>query len=170
MEALDIIDFPDMESLETLSESHVPLADLSHINYPSDVVVISSHAADTPNRWSPKLVFDLALGLDDLESILTRHGISYGDYNAISDNPTFRRELVSATKELQETGVTFKRKAAIQAELYLEEMDSLMRADITPPSVKTDIFKTMAKLGELEPEKKSDSSIGSNQFNIQINL
>lgn len=171
MEALDFIEFPDEDTLDAHAEGHVPLTDLSHINYPSDALVIGEHnLSNIPNRWSPKLVYDLALGLDPLDDVLLRHGLSINEYNAVADNPVFRRELVVATKELQENGVPFKRKAAIQAELYLDDMDQLMRDQLTPPSVKTDIFKTMARLGELEPEKKSESSDRGSQFNIQINL
>lgn len=120
--------------------------------------------------WSSKLLFDLALGIDDLETILTRHALPVAAYSALCENPHFRRDLVVLTKELQESGVSFKRKAALQAEMYLEDMDNLMREAATPPSVKKDIFIHMAKLGELEPEKKTEGSSVGAAFNIQINL
>ena len=89
---------------------------------------------------------------------------------AISDNRAFRIDLARARKELQESGISFKRKAAIQAEMYLKNMDDLMADSDTSPTVKHTIFRSMALLGELEPKKDSDEIGGGLNFAIQINM
>jgi hypothetical protein len=173
MTATSDIIFPDDYELEMMAGTEPPTIvipnALPHVNdrteefWPMD-------ARRLANPWPPRLVLDLALGLDDVETILTRHDIPVHTYNQLLQLPLFRRELVVAQKELQENGVSFKRKAALQAEMYLEDMDQVMKDDKTPPSVKKDIFIHMAKLGELEPEKKGDGTNSGPAFNIQINL
>jgi hypothetical protein len=119
------------------------------------------------------LTMDLALGLDPIDEILARHGIDCYLWESLQSNLTFRRELMVLRKELAESGTTFKRKAALQAETYLTEMHTLMQDPSVPPPTKVDIFKTLAKLGELEPKDSSKlKGEGSNvpQFAIQINI
>lgn len=170
----DII-FPDDYELDMLAgvdqipDKHTMPPTIIHCN-DRDGMMVPTSTKISQNPWPPKMVIDLAMGLDDIETILTRHDMPVAVYNALRENPLFRRELICATKELQENGVTFKRKAALQAEMYLEDMDNVMRDDKTPPSVKKDIFIHMAKLGELEPEKKGDGTSSGPAFNIQINL
>jgi len=170
----DII-FPDDYELDMLAgvdsvpDKHIMSPSVIHCN-DSDGMMIPMDTTKRPNPWPPRLVLDLAMGLDDVETILTRYDVPVSLYHTLLQNPHFRRELVVATKELQENGVTFKRKAALQAEMYLEDMDNVMRDDRTPPSVKKDIFIHMAKLGELEPEKKGEGANSGPAFNIQINL
>jgi hypothetical protein len=118
------------------------------------------------------LVFDLAIGLDSVDDILERHDLTHPEYNKLCANPTFRRELLMAKKEVSEDGVSFKRKSRMQCELYLLQMDELMNSNSVSPAVKVDIFKTLAKLGDLEPEKKSkaaDVAEGAT-FSLQINV
>ena len=124
-----------------------------------------------PSLWPHGLVIDLALGLDGQEDILLRYNMTEAQWLAISDNRAFRIDLARARKELQESGVGFKRKAAIQAEMYLKDMDNLMADGDTSPTVKHTIFRSMAQLGELEPKKDKDGDLGSGTaFNIQINM
>lgn len=119
------------------------------------------------------LTMDLALGLDSIDDILVRYGIDGYTWESLQNNLTFRRELMALRRELAEDGTTFKRKAALQAETYLSEVHNLMQDASTPPNVKVDIFKTLAKLGELEPKdtsKSRDPSESQPQFAIQINI
>lgn len=121
--------------------------------------------------WPQALVIDVALGLDSLPEILTRYAMSDEQWEALSDNPAFKIDLSRARKEIAESGLGFKRKAATQAEMYLEEMDKIMYDPEASHSVKKDIFVQMARLGELEPKKDVDANNpGGMAFNIQINL
>ena len=117
------------------------------------------------------LVFDLALGIDSLDDILTRHSLTHPDFQALENNLTFRRDLLRAHKEIAEEGVSFRRKAAIQAEEYLTYIHTIMTSNETPASTKVDIFKTLTKFGNLEPKKDKEAEEQAGQtFNIQINL
>lgn len=119
--------------------------------------------------WPAMLPFELALGIHPLDTILEGHGLSHYDWELIEENTLFRKEVAAALKEVHETGMSFKRKSAVQAEMYLEELDALMNSVDTAPSVKLEVFKTLVKCGELEPKTDKQSAAGG-QFNIQINF
>ena len=105
-------------------------------------------------RWPPQLVFDLALALDPVESILLRHDLTHRELELLYENPSFQKELAKLTHELRESNTLFKHKAKAQAETYLETMDHLMSDMETPASTKLAIFQTLTKLAELEPAPK----------------
>lgn len=120
------------------------------------------------NRWPPQLVLDLALGLDGTEAILNRYNLTPGQLDRLYEIQSFRTQVAAAGRELRENGMTFKRKAAAQAESYLETIDGMMLDPDTPAGVRLEVFKTVAKYGELEPkESKQDQG---NQNNIQVNI
>ncbi len=123
--------------------------------------------------WDPKLVFELALGIEPLAAILERHGLTERHYNQLVDHPAFRKDLSAQRLEMQEHGVTFKHKARLQAEMYLKEMHTII-TDSTgdvPASTKVDAIKYITKVAELEPDKKTASDDGGKQtINIQINV
>jgi len=121
-----------------------------------------------PNKWSPMLVMDLAIGVDDLETILTTHNLTKAELDRLFEVPTFRHEVAMMRREVRENGVTFGKKARIQAEQYLETLDLMMANPDTPPSVRLDIFKTLTKLAGLEPKNKEETQVP--QVNIQINM
>ena len=113
----------------------------------------------SPNRWPPQLVFDLALGLEDYESIGLRHNISASEIDKLYESKLFRREVAAMTRELQESNMIFRSKAKIQAEAYLGHIHELMDDPDTAPSVKLQIFQTLAKLGDLEPKEPKGAQI-----------
>jgi hypothetical protein len=127
-------------------------------------------ALETITPWPPLLPIDLALGLDDIPVILARHGLTEKDYTQLADLPAFRLELMKISKEIRENGLSFARKSAYQAESYLEDLDLLMQNVDTPPSIKLDIFKTLAKMGGLEPKDAKADGNGAPSFNLQINI
>lgn len=124
-----------------------------------------------PSAWPQAMIIDVALGLDNLEVILDRYGMNQLQWENLQDNLAFRLDLARTSKEISESGLSFKRKAATQAEMYLVDMDSLMSNPDVAPGTKVDIFKTCARLGELEPAKSAESSGTSiSGYNIQINF
>lgn len=124
------------------------------------------------SAWPATLAVDVALGIDSMDTIFDRYGLQPYEWDIIANTPAFKAELVATVRELRESGLSFKRKAAAQAETYLEDMEDLMSDATVPPSVKVDIFKTLARLGELEPKEAAGGPGGAGgvQFNLQINL
>ena len=130
---------------------------------------MSSAIVRTDASWPATLPFEVALGVHSLDEILTSHGLDTDDWEILTRNTSFRKELIAAQKEVAETGLSFQRKAAIQAEMYLSDIDALMCGSETAPSIKLEIFKTLAKYGNLEPAPAKEQDNAST-FNIQINF
>lgn len=114
----------------------------------------------TPTSWPPKLVFDLALGLDNSDEIAERYGLTEQTLEKFFTLPKFRQEVASLTRELRENNTIFLNKAKVQAETYLADMDDLMRDINTSPTVKLSIFQTLAKLADLEPKPDPVNPLG----------
>ena len=153
-----------MREVETVLEEVLPVS----CRGAADRTVVRNIA---PALWPQGLVVDLALGIDSLEDVLLRFNVEPAHWLALQDNRAFRIDLARTRKEISESGLSFKRKAATQAEMYLSKMDALMDDDDVSPATKHTIFRSMTALGELEPKKERDDSVGSGMaFNIQINM
>ena len=124
----------------------------------------------SPNPWPPKLVIDLALGLDHLDDILAAHGLTRPQYDRLTEIPTFRRELASTMRDLRENGVPFARKAAIQAESYLVNLDEMVHDLDVPASTRLEAIKSVVKWGKLEPKEDKGQDSGGNTVNLCINF
>ena len=123
-----------------------------------------------PNPWPPQLIMDLALNIDLEETVLERHGLTPIDLEKLYTIPQFRREIAFLMRELRDTGVTFSRKAATQAEEYLSIMDDVMRSADTPASTRLAIFSKVTTLGKLDPVIEKEDTTNANQVNVVINL
>lgn len=143
--------------------------------FPSAVLVpqfspTESQKRTMSNPWPPQLVVDLALALDDSSTILARYDLTEDQLNHFYDIPAFKKAVATTMRELREDGVSFSRKAAAQAETYLDVMYQMMYEETTPASTKLEIFKTLTKYGRLEPKEEKDNSNNAPQINVQINL
>ncbi len=122
------------------------------------------------NPWDPRLVMDLAIQVDDELTILERYNLSKGQLRQLLETPAFKRELAVAVRDVRNDGVTFKAKARVQAETYLEVLDGLVYDTETPAGVRLDAIKSAVKWGGLEPkDEKNEGGLGQS-VNIQINF
>jgi len=143
--------------------------------FPSSLPIpqfLDAAPADTrkgPNPWNPHLVLDLALQLDDQDEILTRYNLTEQQLGHLYNIPAFRRDLALMGRELRENGVSFTKRAAVQAESYLETVDHIMMSPDTPASTRLEIFKHLAKLGKLEP-KEDKTEQNNTQVNVNISF
>lgn len=125
-----------------------------------------------PNQvspWPPKMTFDLALG-DSPETVCERYQITPEQYDRYIYHPAFRREVSEHQREIRENGVTFKEKAKVQAEMYLQDLDDLVTDTRVSPAVRLDAIKSVVKWAGFEPTKDANQTTNVPQFNIQINL
>ena len=123
------------------------------------------------NRWDPRLILDLALGVEDLDSVLPRYSLTTDDYEPLAHSPIFRRELALTIRDVRENGLPFKAKARVQAEAYLEVLDELVYSDGTPASTRLEAIKSTVAWGGLIPkESKEDSQTNATQINVSINF
>ena len=138
---------------------------------PVDTSYLPQLKAGRVNSWDPRLIIDLNLALDPVPEILERYGLTGADLESMMGNPAFRKDLAVMAREIREDGVSFKRKAATQAEAYLEVLDAIVVSPVTPAGVRHDCIKSVVKWGELEPKESKDTN-GTNGavINVQINF
>lgn len=129
----------------------------------------TSPLALSPNKWDPRLLLDLVIAVDTLEVILDRYGLSREEYNILSSNLVFRRELAATMRDIRENGASFRAKARIQAESYLPVVDEMVWDIDIAPSTKLDAIKSIVRWGDLEPkDKKEQVQQTAPQINVQI--
>jgi len=155
---IDGVEYP-----EAFSSSHPPPA-----------VYNQSTGAVSPaaNAWDPRMVLDLAIGVDGLEEILDRYGLSMEAFELLSNVPTFRRDLAMTMRDVRENGVPFAAKAKVLAESYLTDIDEMIQDEKTPASTRLNAIQSVVRWGRLEPTKDAsgESNTNANQINISINF
>ena len=168
----------DVESLfDTLMLGGVPMtpppapaAPASQPSAPLAQSLAKGIASTVPQGWPARLSFDVALGIESLEDILTRHGLDDMAWAVICENPLFIREVVEHRKRLSEDGVTFKAKAKVQAEVYLQTLDELVNDATIDPKVRLEAIKSVVKWAGLEPKPAEGSGGVGNAIQVNINL
>ena len=129
--------------------------------------------AESPaaNAWDPRMILDLAIGVDGLEEILERYDIAPAEYEILSKVPTFRRELAMTMRDVRENGVPFAAKAKVLAESYLTDIDEMISDSATPASTRLNAIQSVVRWGKLEPKKETNDAGNQGQaINIQINF
>lgn len=122
----------------------------------------------TEASFDPRLAFEVALAYEPLDAILERHNISTAEWDLLSLQPSFKKAVVKYKDEITEEGIGFRLKAKVQAEAYLKDAHIMIKHPLTPPNVKADMIKWMAKMADLEPRKNEETQ--GTTFNLQINL
>jgi hypothetical protein len=138
----------------------------SDLDEAEDVHPLTPHRS--PNPWDPRLVVDLALAIDPLEEILQRFTLTEAHYERLLTIPAFRRDLALTMRELRENGVTFSKKAAVQAEAYLLDLDEMVQDRSIAASTRLDAIKSVVAWGKLDP--KNDKATGDVNQGVQVNL
>lgn len=123
--------------------------------------------------WPAKLPAELAMcaSLEEQAVVVEKFGLSPEEFERICRMPQFRRAVNEAAVMIRETGYTFKMKCRGIAEDFLGDLDFSLHDRTVGLSTKLDIFKTLTRLGDLEPAKqKTDSTSNAPTVNIQINV
>jgi hypothetical protein len=124
---------------------------------------------EAPAPWHPRLPFDIALN-EEPDILCTRYNITKIQLDELYFVPSFRREVADHQVSIRENGVTFKQKARVQAEMYLEVLDDIVNDSTVSAATKLDAIKSVVKWGDLEPKETKGANVNAPQFNIQINL
>ena len=120
--------------------------------------------------WTAALVFDVALGLEGHETVLQRHGVTPEEWDHINAHPLFQRQVAEQAREMGETGVSFRSKARVQAEMYLVQLDQMIHSPSTDQKVKLEAIRSVVKWGGLEPQPSKEEGNSTPQVNVQINM
>lgn len=132
------------------------------------------YPALSPSKWTNRLAFDIALRLEgsgeELDEILTRHGIVATDLLVFNKDPVFLRKVGDLRDEIRDKGVTFRLKARTQAEELLKTSWLLIHDPGVSPAVKADLIKSTVKWGGLEPKGDVGVESATGGVKITINL
>lgn len=123
--------------------------------------------------WSRKFVYELAMRLGTPREICQVHGITAQEWDALRVNPVFVADLKRAQDEMKAEGATFRVKAEMISEAFLDKAYEMVHAghDIVAPSVKRDLIRDMVKHAGLDASKDQDAQVkGAPMLAIQINL
>jgi uncharacterized protein (UPF0147 family) len=154
--------------------------DLPDLDEPTLPPALSSRSMISPfsssdgfqpiNKWDPRLLMDLAVGVEELPTILARFDLTMEDFDDLLKHPVFRRELAVMTRDVQENGATFRAKAKIQAESYLPVLDNIVNDENVPTGIRLDAIKSAVRWGDLEPKESRGQDNAAATVNIQINF
>lgn len=107
---------------------------------------------DVTQKWTPKLLLEDAVGIFDDEELCNRFQLTLGELQAIRQLKPYATAKIKTQAEITDQGLTFKHKARLQAEMFL---DRVMPQWITDPEAPLkDKLAALTKLvewGELEP-------------------
>lgn len=119
-------------------------------------------------EWSMHLVMDVALNASK-DSILEAHELQFHQLEAICANPTFVMQVATLRKQLEKEGATFKLKAQLQADHYLQRVHEMVMDPDMDPKVVTRLIEDVARWGGLDaPQTVGGGSLGG--FSISINF
>jgi hypothetical protein len=118
--------------------------------------------------WPKKLPFDVAFGESD-DILCAKYNLAPAALENLYLNPVFRREVADHQAVIRDEGITFKAKAKLQAEMYLENLHEIVVSQTAAPSVKLDAIKSMVKWAGYEPKPEAASTTAGGP-SITINI
>jgi hypothetical protein len=121
-----------------------------------------------PLDVSAEMVMEIACGLEDPIVIANRHGYSSQEFGALCQWEPFNQAVEQKKQELKASGHTFRLMTGWMAEDLAKDL--YRRAKGTEASLPQvhEVFKTMAKLADLEP--KATAATAGPGFSISINF
>ena len=119
--------------------------------------------------FPPLMPMEIALKVDTLPNICRAYGYSREEFAVLAQHPVFIKAYQEAVEKLKVEGMSFRVKAAMQAEAYLETSYKMVQDEATSDNVRADLIKNTVKWAGLEPKPGAEAGTGQS-FNIQINL
>lgn len=117
-----------------------------------------------------RLACELALRMEDADVIFTRYKYSPDAALVLMESPAFGELLARVSKEITETGLSFRTKARAIAEDCLPVAHMIVHDPLAPTSERVKTMQWVAKVGGLEPApaKEEGASKGGGGLNLTI--
>jgi len=115
-----------------------------------------------------RAIFDIALGIDNLQDIASRHDFTPKELKTLVARPEIRKLLDAKRRELESTGVTFRSKCVVLADELLVSVFNKACDPDTRLDVKADVLKKLVEWGELGPKKEEQPLQSLPMVNINI--
>ena len=128
-------------------------------------------------QWRPRammqipaeMVVAMAQGLETEAEIATRFGFAAENLEKLLDYPPFKAAVAAKRADLEKSGWVFRQKAAMQAEMLMDQVFVNAMSNDVGLMQKLETLKYLTKVGNLEPKEDKASAAGPG-FQIQINL
>jgi hypothetical protein len=120
-----------------------------------------------PKDYPQNFCMELALGLEDEDALCIRYNITPYEYECLKENHAFQKDLSSWRSRVAEEGLSFKLKARVQSEMYLQEIDNIVYDPSTSPETKLNAITRCVEWAGLGPKQQVQSS-GEGRVVIRI--
>jgi hypothetical protein len=118
--------------------------------------------------FPPMLPYELAMKVDSPQNICAAYGLTHAQFEELVKHPVFIKAFQDAVEALKVEGMSFKVKARLQAEAYLETAFKMAQNPGTSDAVRQKIIADTVRWAGLD-KKAEDTSAGTG-FNIILNL
>lgn len=125
----------------------------------------TSRILDVP----PKLVLEVAYGVEPPEEIAERYGFSRTEWLLLKEHKPFVKQVEDKKEELRAGGYTFRMKSAVIAEDLLGTLYLKAKEEDASFHTILETVKLTAKAAGFEAPQKEETNTGSS-FQITINL
>lgn len=127
--------------------------------------------------WAPaamtpipaEMILALAQGLESPEDIALRCGYNLDAWEKLKDYKPLQVAVAAKKAELEKDGWIVRQKAAMGADMLLDQVIVQAMNNETSLGAKLEVFKTLVKVGNLEPKEDKNAQSGPG-FQISINL
>lgn len=108
-----------------------------------------------------RLACEIAIGLEEPVEVFARHGYTPEQAVALLEQKDFSGLLERVTKEVRESGLSFRTKARAMAEDLLPHAYTIATDELASSAVRADIIQWLTRVADLEPPKKDGKDAGS---------
>lgn len=134
----------------------------------TDLNLLSPAGPELRPEWSMRLVIDVVLGVST-DSILECHDLASHQFDHICKNPVFVSACENMRKSLEKEGATFRLKAQLQADHYLQRVHEMIMDPDMDPRVTAKLIGDVVRWGGLDtPPQVAGGGMGT--FSININF
>lgn len=123
-----------------------------------------------PFLADPRLVLEIAQGLEHPDVIASRYNLTIPQWERVKADPAFQMQVENRRAELKREGHSFRAKCALAAEDLIGDVYVMAKAKDTGLTSKLDAAKWFAKMGNLEPKEEKSSSLLGAGFSITIDM
>lgn len=117
-----------------------------------------------------ELVAELALGMEEPDDVARRYGWEGRRWDNLKAWKPFLDAVDKQRAEFEKTGVTFRLKAAMKADVLADQVFVKAMANETSLLQKIEALRFFSKMGELEPQPKAAVANTGPGFSITIDL
>lgn len=115
-----------------------------------------------------QLACELALQMEEPEDIFARYGYTPDQGIALMGTPQFSVLLERVSREVRESGLSFKTKAKMQAEALLTQSFQIATDPLQSAAVRADLIKWTAAVAGYSAKKDDDKASAGSGLNLTI--